>query len=280
MRIPYFLIKITAISLICAASTFYTAFLISTTLPNKFYVGHKNDGAPQVCNKNPVFKIGYTKEKNGIISKNQGFTFSGNGWIYMYPCKSGKLTITASGESALKQPPILSISLNSENLLSEEFSNKKTLTINIPSGGNLRLGYFNDYYEADVRVAFLRSISLLNSKCGGRYNVSVPEGNGGDWKPDVQTITIVKSSSIFLTPCGKGDLFFETEGIKGKKEFAIIEIRQSSSLLKQIKLSSSLKSFFLKISDKPIEITLTNPYGKTLADRNLFLDSVVFASSP
>ena len=275
MNFPLLPVSLGITALLCVAPIIYTISSILNTPPQNF-VNKSQNLKPKKCEKYPAFNIGYEKEENGITKIEKGFRFSGNGWIEIQTCMPGKIVIIASGESALGQPPILNILLNSENLRSEEFLGKKTLTIDVPTAGNIRLGYFNDFYKADVRIAFLRSVSLINSKCGGQYSIDIPENNGGDWKPDIQTITIVKSSTIHLTPCSRGELHFRLEGVKGNNEFPIIKIIQAFTLKKRIQTSDQIKDISLKISGEPIEIILTNPYAKTLEDRNLYIESVVF----
>ena len=227
------------------------------------------------CSTPPHFQSGYKQDEASLLSVGQGFKFQGVSWLEIDLCSSGILQLTAAGEIANGQAPILQIALNSEVLSVQKFTQRRTVNLHIPVKGRLTLGYFNDYYLADVRVATLENLSLSGSSCK-TINVLVPKETGGQWIPENQTATLVSNTPITVIPCAAGTLSLQVVGRAGLGEFPVLNFKQNKIDRLEVRTSKNFQRIQLEINGSPLTVTLMNPYGKTLADRNLNLYSVSF----
>jgi hypothetical protein len=227
------------------------------------------------CTFPPTFSAGYQREFNGVAPAGQGFNFQGLSWIQADLCSPGILQLTAAGQVANGENPILQIALNSETLASEAFDKRRSLKIRVPHPGRLTLGYFNDFYRSDARVATLENLSFSGLDCKN-LNVDVPRATGGQWAPSTRTASLVSSVPMTVIPCSAGTLSLRTVGSNGAKVFPLLEFRQQGKLLLNIQTGVKRKAIQLKITTAPLTITLINPYFKQVADRNLLLFSVKY----
>lgn len=227
------------------------------------------------CSKSPRFRSGYEQDGASLLSVGQGFRFQGVSWLETDVCSSGILQLTAAGEIADNQAPILQIALNSKVLSVQEFTQRRTINLHIPNKGRLTLGYFNDYYLADVRVATLENLSFSGSSCK-TIDVLVPKETGGQWVPGDRTVTLVSNTPMTVTPCAAGTLSLQIVGRSGLGEFPVLKFKQDQINVLEVKTGKNFQIIQLNINASPLTVTLTNPYGKTLADRNLNLYSVSF----
>ena len=228
-----------------------------------------------ICSNPPHFQSGYEQDEAGLLSVGQGFRFQGVSWLETDLCSSGTLQITAAGEIANNQAPILQIALNSKVLSVQKFAQRRTLNLHIPDKGRLTLGYFNDYYLADVRVATLANLSLSGSACK-TINVLVPKETGGQWTPENRTATLVSNTPMTVTPCAAGTLSLQVVGRSGLGEFPVLNFKQNGIDRFKVRTDNNYQRIQLEIDASPMTVTLVNPYGKTLADRNLDLYSISF----
>jgi hypothetical protein len=225
------------------------------------------------CTLPPAFSIGYRRESNGVTPAGQGFNFQGLSWIQADFCAPGTLQLTAAGQVANGEKPILQVALNSETLASEAFDKRRSLKIRVPRPGHLTLGYFNDFSKSDARVATLENLSFSGKDCEN-LEVDVPKATGGQWTSSTRTASLVSSVPMTVTPCSPGTVSLRVVGREGMKIFPLLEFRQQGKLLLSFPTGINRKAIQLTITAAPLTITLTNPYFKQLADRNLFLLSV------
>lgn len=231
------------------------------------------------CTLPPTFSTGYQRESNGVTPIGQGFDFQGVSWLQADLCSSGILQLTGLGQVANGEDPILQVALNAETIASEAFDKRRSLKIRIPHPGRLTLGYFNDFYRSDARVATLENMTFFGSSCGN-LDVSVPRATGGQWMPDTKTASLVSSVPMTVIPCSAGLLSLRVVGTAGMNIFPLLEFRQQGKLLLSVQTKTNRKALQLKITARPLNITLTNPYFKQLADRNLQLFSVKYYPDP
>lgn len=231
---------------------------------------------PQLhCTVPPTFHIGYQREPNGVAQIGRGFDFQGVAWIEADLCSPGVLQLTAAGQAANGEDPILQVALNSETLASAGFHAPRSLNIRVPRPGRLTLGYFNDFYKADARVATIEHLGFVGPRCTD-IQVDVPRATGGQWTPSTGTASLVSSVPMTVTPCSAGTLSLRVLGRTGANVYPILEIRQRGNLLSSVHTGANLKSLQVLVSAQPVTITLTNPYFKQLADRNLQLLSLQY----
>lgn len=227
------------------------------------------------CTLPPTFSTGYQREPNGVTPIGQGFDFQGVSWIQADLCFPGTLQLTAAGQVANGEDPILQVALNSEELASEAFDVRRSLKIPVPHPGRLTLGYFNDFYRSDARVATLENLSFSGPSCNN-LDVEVPVTTGGLWVPETRTASLVSNIPMTIVPCSAGTLLLRLVGRAGKNVFPLLEFQQQGKLLLSIRTGLNRKAVQLGITAAPLTIRLVNPYFKQLNDRNLKLLSVRF----
>lgn len=221
------------------------------------------------CSSPPIYKIGYSRESNGVTSVKNGFDFQGLAWIETQVCSAGILTVVGSGQTAKGIAPILRIDLNTQTLADESFTSEHTLHLWIPGPGRLKLGYYNDYYSAVVREARFSNIAV--SGCKSPPAVELSEGTQGQ--------TILNSQVPFtILPCAAGKLSFDVVGFPAVGEFPKIMISQRKKILLRSESTSKTQSLQVDVEADPIAVTMTNFYGKVIDDRNLYIKRIQFQS--
>ena len=219
------------------------------------------------CSSPPIYKIGYTRESNGVTSVKNGFDFQGLAWIETQVCSAGILTIVGSGQTAKGIAPILRVDLNTQTLANESFTSERTFHLWISGPGRLKLGYYNDYYSAVVREARFSNIAV--SGCKSPLAVKLLEGTRGQ--------TILNSQAPFtILPCAAGKLSFDVVGSSAVGEFPQIIISQRKKILLRSESTSKPQSLQVDVEADPVLVTMTNFYGKVLDDRNLFIKRIQF----
>jgi len=229
------------------------------------------------CTEPPKFEIGYRLDENSIVVQNKTYRFQGTSWLQVDLCSARMLEITAHGEVAGGEAPKLVASLDSQVLDTQPFTQERTWKLNAPAAGRLILGYFNDYYLADVRVATLSHFEVKSSTCVGVPQMNVPPATGGKWYPAANVATLVHEPALTAVPCGPGQFTFTLIGREGNNAFPQLSIVQAGKVLAQPISRAQPQTISLKVGAAPVEITLINPYGKTMADRNLIVTRLVFS---
>lgn len=164
------------------------------------------------CSQSAQFEVGYQLDEAFQILRNGIYSLKGISWLQTDLCNAGILEVTAYGEVVGDEAPQLMIALNDKVISMQFFDQKRTLKLYIPSAGHLILGYFNDYYQADVRVATLYRFRFSGPTCQAIPQIYVPPTTGGKWNPAVNVATIVNSVAMTAVPCGAGVLNFKLVG--------------------------------------------------------------------
>ena len=231
----------------------------------------------QRCTEPPKFEVGYQGGENFLVMRNETYRFQSTSWLQADLCSAGTLIITAHGEVAGGEAPILVAALNGQVLGSQPFEQERSWKLRVPASGRLILGYFNDYYLADVRVATLSRFQVSGPICRAVPRIDVPLATGGKWSPAANVATLVSGPALTAVPCGPGQLTFTLVGREGHSAFPQLSIVQGGKLLAQPISRAQPQTVSLKVAAAPIEVTLINPYGKTLADRNLIVTRLGFS---
>ena len=163
----------------------------------------------------------------------------------------------------------MTVVLDGAVIAAPAFNRERTVSVSIPKSGRLFLGYFNDYYLADVRVATLRDVDFIAPTCDGFESVVVPKETGGAWNEVAHVATLVQAVPMTLTPCAAGTLSMRAIGREGQSAFPELQFQQAGKALTTLTTSAEFQKVSLEVGAAPLTITLTNPYGETLADRNL-----------
>ncbi|MEF2278935.1 hypothetical protein V3W47_11560 [Deinococcus sp. YIM 134068] len=266
------------------------AFVLSPLVTGALLVGlgQRVGGAPalavappeQRCTQPPVYRVGYKREDNGILPLGAGFSFQGVAWLEVNLCSPGTLVLTADGEVAGGEPPVLHVALNSRTLLSESFRERRTLRLRIPEAGLLTLSYFNDYYRSEARVATLENFRVQGAGCQGLRAVNVPPETGGAWWPDLNLASLVSNVPMSLTPCGPGELTLRVLGRAGGGAFPKLTFTQEGRTLLEVETGKRRRAVRVAVTGVPVHITLTNPFFRQLADRNLNVRRLEFRPDP
>ena len=277
MKAAFFMIPIIIVAGLVSWQSWQTPAAASLVSPQP-------EKAALDCRQPPVYLVGYKREENGVTPRGAGFRFDGISWLSTDVCSPGILTIRADGEEAGGAAPTLVVTLNSESLANLDIpAGEKTYSVRIPEAGRLTLGYFNDYYLADVRVATLEKFKFSGSGCKA-VQVDVPAATGGTWRPDYNSASLVSDVPMSLTPCAAGELEVQVVGREGNGAFPVLSFQQGDKVLQTLTTTQKRQRVKLTLSASPLTITLTNPYGRTVADRNLNLRSLEFtptaATSP
>lgn len=231
---------------------------------------------PLVCTQPPTYRVGYQREENGLQLRGEGFSFQGLSWLEADICAPGTLVLSAEGEVAGGAAPVLDIALNSRPLAREAFDPPRRVELRVPQAGRLTLSYFNDYYRADVRVAEVQHIDLKNTDCGGISRVDVPKATGGIWVPERRYAYLVFDVPMTVTPCAPGTLRMKVSGRPGGGVFPLLEFRQQGHVLLKVRTGETPRWVRLEVGAAPVSITLPNPYGRLVGDRNLNVRQLQF----
>ncbi|MFC3834200.1 hypothetical protein [Deinococcus rufus] len=231
---------------------------------------------PTSCTQPPTFAPGYERRPGYVVPRAGGFWFDSDAWIEGAVCTPGTLKITAEPQLGGDEPPRLTVVLDQEFLAAPAFERSTTVSVRVERPGRLLLGFFNDYYLADVRVATLRDITFTGAGCSDLTDVDVPFESAGQWFPEARVATLVRAQPMTVVPCGPGRLTMTVQGREGNHAFPVLEVRQGATHLTTIRTSLQWQPVELNLTGAPATITVTNPYGKTLANRNLTVQRLEF----
>ncbi|WP_161882063.1 hypothetical protein [Deinococcus alpinitundrae] len=229
------------------------------------------------CIEPPKFEVGYEGGENYLVMRNKTYHFQSTSWLQVDLCSAGILEISGYGEEAGDEAPRLAAILNSQVLDIQSFTQEHTWKLRIPAPGRLILGYFNDYYLADVRVATLSHFEVKSSQCIGVPRINVTRASSSKWYESANVATIISSSILTAVPCGPGQLTFSLVGREGNNAFPQLSIMQGGKVLAQPLSRAQSQTVSLEVGASPVKIILLNPYGKTLADRNLIITRLKFS---
>lgn len=227
------------------------------------------------CGRPPTFTVGYKAEESAVVPQQGGFRMQGVSWLEADLCTPGTLVVTADGEPAAGEAPVLEVELNSRSLVREAFSQRRTTYVEIPHPGRLILGYFNDYYLSEARAARLERISIQGADCR-TMQVDVPPETGGSWSPTSAAATLVSNVPMTLRPCGPGDIRMSVFGRAGGGAFPMLQFEQEGRTLLKVQTDQAKQYLRLRVTSAPLTITLINPYAKLVGDRNLNIRKLEF----
>ncbi|WP_146202785.1 hypothetical protein [Deinococcus irradiatisoli] len=228
------------------------------------------------CFQPPKFEVSYQGGQNYLVMRNETYRFQSTSWLQADICQAGTLNVTAYGEVAGGEAPRLVVALNDKVLGTQSFDQERTWKLSIPTAGRLILGYLNDFYLADVRVATLSHFRVAGPICEAVPQINVPAASGGRWNPTANVATLLHPPALKVIPCGPGKLTFSLLGREGNSIFPQLSIMQEGKVLSQPFSAAQPEIINLNVSAAPLSITVLNPYGKTLADRNLIVTQLSF----
>lgn len=223
------------------------------------------------CRQPPSFRVAYGEGEGAIELEEGRLTFRGVGVVEGLTCGPGVLEVTGRGDVADGAAPRLEVSLNGRVLGNFPFAGSRTVRLTLPEGGGVYLGYFNDFYEADVRIAVLEEMALAAPQCGDRFDVKVGENSAGSWLLQDATAYLVSDPGSVLTPCGSGVLTVAVWGKPGAKVYPTVEFVQQGRVVATVPTSARRKKVNIEVTGDPLTLRVQNPYAKLLGDRNLYV---------
>lgn len=233
------------------------------------------------CHAAPAFQVGYADELNSVVLTGpRSVTFESLSWVYTTLCQASTITLEGDGQGALGMAPELTVGLDGKTLTILPFKGRTSARVFVPGPGRLTLGFFNDYYRADIRIAFLERLRFSGVSCQGWRSVTVPPSSGGQWRPDIMKATLVYAVPITLVPCGPGTLNVQASGRQGGGAFPVLRVSQQGKTLKIMRTSAVPVPLSLPVSGDPVDIVVTNPFGRTLADRRIVVSKIGTEQAP
>lgn len=227
------------------------------------------------CTQPPAFRVDYEREAGGVEPAEEGWRFNGEGWVRADACTPGTLTLRAQGIRGGDDLPRLRIGLNSEVVFDQPFDAARTVRVRIPQAGRITVGYFNDYYRAEARVAQLTRWQFAGRACTS-FKIDVPPETGGGWQPELNAASLVWNVPMTLTPCSAGQLSLRLSGRAGDGIFPLIVVKQQGAEIGRVRTSAAAQNVSFTVSAAPVSLNLANPYFKELADRNVMVPELTF----
>lgn len=257
---------------------FSSTLLLSATLAILYRAPEKKVNLlEKPCSPNENFNIGGMVDQNGIIEKGSGFIMSGNGWIYKYLCGPGLIKINATGFSSDSIYPELSINLNGQKLTTFKINKTDNLRFKVHGEGLLTLGYDNDIFKVDLRMATFRNFRIAGV-CDSNYRIDTPKESASSWDKLNNSWIVLKSyPAVVLFPCGEGKMQVSAFGQSGKGVFPEIEIKQNKSTLGVYQLKEEETRIEINVDKSPIYIRLNNPFAELLENRDLIINNINFS---
>lgn len=220
-------------------------------------------------------KTEYQRDVNGVTFEGQQVFFRGFSLISMNVCQPGELVIDAEPQLAGKEAPRLVMGLNNETLGERTIRQRETFRVPLKEAGKVTLGYFNDYYLSEARVITYEKFKFSGNSCSSLEVTASPE-TGGSYNPATNSANATWRVPIIVKPCSSGILNFLVIGRPADNIYPILKLSQAGQADRIIQTSNLRQAVQVRVSNAPLTLTLTNPYFKELADRNLILHSVQF----
>lgn len=227
----------------------------------------------------PGLKTEYQRGANGVTIEGEKVFFRGFSLISMNVCQPGELVIDAEPQLAGKEAPHLVMGLNNESLGQRTIRQRETFRVPLREAGKVTLGYFNDYYLSEARVITYEKFKFSGNSCSSLEVTASPE-TGGSYNPATNSANATWRVPIIVKPCSNGILNFLVIGRPADNIYPILKLSQSGQADRIIQTSNLRQAVQVRVSNAPLTLTLTNPYFKELADRNLILHSVQFVPQP
>ena len=190
-------------------------------------------------------------------------------------CGPGLLAVQAHGSQAGGWGPLLLISLGPTPLLQREVRARQDFRLRVPHAGTLRLSFPNDKYLADGRTLYITRLSLQDgAACAeGVRHARITEG-AGSWQGE--SGALFNTSQLTLDTCGGGVLRLDLRGVVGGGAGPQLRVSQAGHVLLRAEVRGRQHYNVRVPAAGPLNVAYTNGYYKELADRNLFIDDLVF----
>lgn len=227
------------------------------------------------CSNQSSWDVVFPNNGTSIERTRHGWNMWDQGAISTRVCSPGTLSLTGYGDQA-EGAPELTVILNGEVIAIESLADRRNIHLNIPRAGIVQLAYLNDLYRSEVRLGILADVRLNTQVCR-LLDISVPKDNGGGYSPIPRVATLVGHQAATVTPCQSGKLTFIFTGRKAQGQFPRLRVEQGKRILAEIDATPEDQKISLPVSADPIRFRLLNPYARELADRNLYIRSLMWS---
>lgn len=200
-------------------------------------------------------------DDGGVLEREQGWALMGVGAVSVTVCGPGTLTVTARGELAGDELPLLTVSLGPRPLAAFAVGEvAQEHRVAVPGAGLLSVGYPNDFYASRYRYVILRDMTCAGEALPNATLIREP-------------VVLACAGELALT-AAPGE---HGEGVP--QEPPRLRLSDGNAVLAERELRGEDR---LRVSVAPGEVTVEvlNPYSEQLADRNLIVEALVFTPEP
>ena len=217
--------------------------------------------------------------EEALVPEGNGWHFRSESWLGGTVCSPGTLKVIGRGELGGPDLPQLTVAQGDGIVKTLSLgAEQETTDVQIPHAGQIYLGYLNDFYRSDARIATLYSLSLVGASCGG-LTPAPPSVPSLTWTPETEATELLGSPPLVIVPCGSGTFSMQVVGRQGGGVFPALEIMQAGRTLLQMEAGARVSNVRLTVGPEPLTVVVTNPYFETLANRDLHLARLIFIPS-
>lgn len=227
------------------------------------------------CQTPPRWQLTYQLEDGGVRLNGTTAHFGGVGIIGAQVCGPGTLKLRGRGQAADGAWPDLTVSLDHTQLRSAPVHGDVEWSVQIPAAGFLTLGYFNDFYRAEVRLATLKGFTFTAPDCP-EPAVMVPAATGGQFFVPQREVSLSAAVPMTVTLCAPGTLTLRLLGQSGQGEYPVVRFEQDGQTLKNVTTRRTLQALSINAQAGPLTIRMLNPYFRELANRDLTVEQLTF----
>lgn len=231
------------------------------------------------CQTPPRWQLAYQLEAGGVRLDGTTAHFGGVGIVGAQVCGPGTLTLRGRGQAADGTWPDLTVSLDHTQLRRAPVHGDDTWTVQVPAGGFLTLGYFNDFYRAEVRLATLQGFRFTAPGCP-EPAVTVPAATGGQFFAPQREVSLSAAVPMTVTLCAPGTLTLQVLGQSGRGEYPVVRFEQAGQTLKNVTTRRTRQALSIPAQAGPLTIRMLNPYFRELANRDLTVDQLSYTPTP
>lgn len=196
-------------------------------------------------------------DDGAVTEREDGFLLGGVGAVSAPVCGPGVLTVTARGELAGDELPLLTVSLGARPLAAFAVGEAAgEYRVNVPEAGLLSVGYPNDFYDSRYRYVTLQNLSCAGEALPNATLIREP-------------VVLVCAGELALT-AAPGE---HGEGVP--QEPPRLRLSDGNTVLAEWELRGEDR---LRVAAAPGTVTaeILNPYSEQLADRNLIVERLAF----
>lgn len=217
----------------------------------------------------------YELDAGGVLLQGKQVIFRGISLVSMMVCDPGELVLDVEPKLAGREWPRLTLGLGDLDLGEWHVGKRQTIRVEVPASGKVTLGYFNDYYRSEARIAFYENFRFSGTTCD-TMEITAEPATGGAYDKAGNFATATSSVPIIIKPCDRGVLSFLVLGRSAHNAYPSIKLEQSGKSLSVLKTTGLRRAVQVEVEAQPLRLSVINPYFRELEDRSLTIHSVEF----